>query len=243
MKSILLVEDEKEMRATLREILEMNSYKVLEAGTYSNAVKHLESDIDLALVDYRLPDCDGIELLKRIRKDKPALPVIILTGYGTEDVAVKSFRTGAEDYIKKPFAIPYLLKKIAGILGEEFGGEDSGHECGSNMETFMMEGIAMHMEENYMQDLNLDKLADMAGMCKFSFCRQFRKKFGHGYVAHLNGIRIKRSKELLGNPDLSISDIAYTAGYKSLSQFERVFKSAEGVAPRDYRKNISVKRV
>jgi len=115
-KSILLVEDEDDVRASLKNILEIENYNVLEAATYSAAIKQLKHHIDLALIDYVLPARDGLELIKYIRKTKPFLPVIMITGHGTEDVAIKAFRTGATDYIKKPLNIPYLIQKIAGIL-------------------------------------------------------------------------------------------------------------------------------
>jgi len=240
---VLLVDDDAECRAALKEMIRMDNYQVIEAGTCSEALKSLDPHIDIALIDYQLPDGNGIELLGTIRKTKPLLPVIIMTGYGTEDIAVRSFRTGATDYIKKPCSIYFLLRKMAEKLGGEIVMEESSPECAGNNDYAIIDGVAMHLEENHhIQDLSLDRLAEKFGMSKFRICRLFKEKFGRGYRSYLNETRLVHARELIRNSDLSISDIAYSAGFGSLSQFERVFREAEGLAPREYRKNMLLKK-
>ena len=69
-------------------------------------------EIHLAIVDYQLQDVSGIEVLKEIKKYRPSVPVILVTAHGDEDVAAKAFRSGAKDYIKKPFFHEELLGRI-----------------------------------------------------------------------------------------------------------------------------------
>ncbi|GAB4410792.1 MAG: hypothetical protein OHK0032_06590 [Thermodesulfovibrionales bacterium] len=237
-KSILLVEDDADVRDIIRFVLERN-YNVLEASRYSEAIGYLSKPLDLALIDYILPDHDGFELLKAIRKVKPTLPAIIMTAYSNETVAIKAVRAGATDYIKKPLSLISLMRKVSEILGEKI---DTGHREDETVESrdeFIMDGIATYIEEKYMEGLTLDKLAAMAGMNKFRLCRAFKGRFGQTFKSYLNSVRIKNAAELLKSPDLSISEIAYIAGYGSIVHFERIFKERYGISPVEYRRKRS----
>lgn len=234
-KSVLLVDDDSELRNTLKGILVMENYSVIEACTYSEALERLGGDFDIALFDYHLPDGNGIDLLLKVRKTSHSLPVIIMTGYGTEDIAVKSFRTGATDYVRKPLDIHFLLRKMAESLGEETGGEESA-TAGRADSDLLMEGVAMYLRNNHGPDMSLEKVAEVWQTSRFRICRLFKDKLGQGFSAHVNEIRIDHAKDLFRNQTLTVLDIAHAAGFGSLSQFERVFKETEGVTPREYRK-------
>lgn len=114
-KSILLVEDDEVVRETLKDALE-SKYIVLEASGCKEAVKHLTKCIDLAIVDFILPDADGFSVLNILRAVNPKLPVIIMTGYGSEDLAIEAIRHRASDYIKKPFEMAYLRRRVSEVL-------------------------------------------------------------------------------------------------------------------------------
>ncbi|MBI4690220.1 MAG: response regulator transcription factor [Nitrospirae bacterium] len=234
MKSILLVEDDVEIRESTKLILE-SKYHVLDASNYSEATTKLKSHIDLAIIDYILPDYDGFELLKELRKVKPTLPVIMMTGYGTEAIAIKAFRSGVTDYIKKPITPVYLMKRLSEILeGDAFIEEVK--ECDiKDREDFILSSIAIHIRENYMKAFTLGRLAVMAGMSRFKFCRTFKEKFGISYTSYLNDVRIKNASALLNNPDISITEIAHNVGYSCVTYFERVFKSRYRISPMEYR--------
>ena len=237
-KSVFLVDDDFDLRNILKDIFEMYNFRVIEAATCSEAMRKFDSEVDIAIVDYHLPDGNGIALLGLIRNTRPHLPVIIMTGYGTEEIAIRAFRTGAADYIKKPLDIEFLLRIIDERLGGGIiidksvaGKTDSGAGL-------IMEWMAMYIEENHTFDLDLKKLAEKAGMSKFRFCRLFKEKFGKGYLSYLNGVRVAHAKELLRNHTLNILNISEHTGFGSLSQFERVFREIEGISPREYRKKM-----
>lgn len=239
-KSILIVEDDEIVRTMIKNFLE-REYNVIEASRYSEAVNKLRNNIDLALIDYALPDRDGFELVKTIRQIKAKLPVIMMTAYGTEAIAIKALKAGIIDYIKKPMKLTYLMKRVSEALNglsSEFDFESA--YAGSRKE-FIMDSGALYLEENYMEDFSLEKTAGRLGMNKFNFCRLFKQRFGQGFISYLNNIRVKNASELLKNPSLNITEIAYVVGYKSLSQFERTFKKTYGIPPREYRKGVNEK--
>jgi len=101
---ILVVDDEKLIRWSLRERLAVEGYEILEAADGAEADAIIEQDeFDLALLDLRLPDTSGMTLLRKIHGVRPGLPVIIITAYSSIDGAVEAMKNGAADYITKPF--------------------------------------------------------------------------------------------------------------------------------------------
>lgn len=233
--TILLVDDDPVVRDIIKVALE-GRYEVLTASNYSEAITYLGDRIDLALIDYVLPDGDGLDLLKAIRAVRPELSVIIMTGYSTEAVIIKALRAGATDYIKKPVSIKYLSEKISGIF--ECKGVNGQPENVGSREEFIIDGIADYIAERYRDDLTLDQLAEKACMNKYKFCKVFKRRIGQSLTSYLNYVRVNNSAELIQNPDLSITEIAFYIGYKSIVHFERMFKSQYGMSPREFRKNL-----
>ncbi len=100
---VLIVDDEKNIRRTLRMVLSGKDYAVSDCGSAEEAVRLLrEEPADVVLLDIKLPGMDGIELLSRIRKDWPMTEVIMISGHGTIQDAVGATRLGAYDFLEKP---------------------------------------------------------------------------------------------------------------------------------------------
>jgi len=233
---VLLVDDDQAVRDIIRFALQKKRYRVLEASSYSEAIEQLSTPIDIAIIDYLLPDRDGFELFKRIREISPTLPAIIMTAYSTEDVVINALRTGVTEYIKKPLSLSYLIGKVSEMVGED---ETVGaQEDIKSRDEFIMDGIAIYMEEKYRERLTVDNLACMARMNRIKFGRVFKERFGKTFKSYLNSIRIKNATELLLKSNLNITEIADAVGYRSVDHFERIFKKRYGVSPRGYRKRF-----
>jgi DNA-binding NtrC family response regulator len=102
--TILVVDDEQLIRWSLNDRLTQEGYRVIEAATAADAlVKHRDEPVDLVLLDYRLPDSDGLTVLKTIKQTNPETLVILLTGFSTVDMAVEAMKAGAYHYANKPF--------------------------------------------------------------------------------------------------------------------------------------------
>jgi len=116
-EKILLVEDEKLIRWSLANRLTKEGYSVVEVDRGGEALKALEEhEIDLVLLDYRLPDTDGIQVLKNLAPRFRDLPVIMMTAYSTVESAIEAMKLGAFDYLNKPFEIDELLVTIQKAL-------------------------------------------------------------------------------------------------------------------------------
>src|SRR5262245_17993409 len=115
--TILIVDDEDAIRFAIRDFLELKGYAVLEAAT-GQAAQHAveETSVSAAIVDYSLPDGNALAFLPRLKALEPALPVVILTGYGTIDLAVRAIKEGAEHFLTKPLELPALLVVLERVL-------------------------------------------------------------------------------------------------------------------------------
>jgi len=116
-ETILIIEDDASILRGLKDNLEFEGYKVItESDGKRGLGLALGKKIDLMLLDLMLPGMNGYEICRKIKKEKPPLPVIMLTARGSEMDKVSGLDTGADDYITKPFSIPELLARIRAAL-------------------------------------------------------------------------------------------------------------------------------
>jgi DNA-binding NtrC family response regulator len=119
-KKILIVDDDEHICATLNLILEARGYAVEIANTGKEAMEKAETSYyNLAILDIRLPDIEGTELLRTMRQVSPKMVKIMLTGYPQLDNAIKSLNDGADAYFTKPVEVEKLLDAIEEKLDEQ----------------------------------------------------------------------------------------------------------------------------
>ena len=125
-ESILIVDDEEHIRTTLRGVLGDEGFRTLEAdsgeGVLDMVAKRCPS---LVILDIWMPHVDGIELLKQLQVQDPQLPVIVISGHGTIETAVRATKLGAADFIEKPFSVEALLRSVYRALGRDPGEQAS----------------------------------------------------------------------------------------------------------------------
>ena len=108
--AVLIIDDEEGIRESLSGIFEDEGYTVFTASSGEEALKVLkEQSPDLIMLDVWLPGIDGIQTLKEIKNMKPDLPVIIISGHGNIELAVKATKTGAYDFLEKPLSLERVL--------------------------------------------------------------------------------------------------------------------------------------
>ena len=113
---ILVVDDEPPIRKLLRTGLGAQGYEVLDAPNGKAALELLAKKPDLVILDLGLPDIDGLELLRRIRKLQGSLPIVVLSSRGDEAGKVAALDLGADDYVTKPFGMDELLARMRAAL-------------------------------------------------------------------------------------------------------------------------------
>ena len=122
MSKILIIEDEAAIRRVLSKILseENDSYKVEEAEDGLQGVKKVKNeDYDLILCDIKMPKMDGVEVLEAVKKIKPEIPMVMISGHGDLETAINTMRLGAFDYISKPPDLNRLLNTVRNALDKK----------------------------------------------------------------------------------------------------------------------------
>lgn len=117
MSRILVIDDERSIRNTLKDILELEKYKVEVAEDGFKALELIKAtDYDVILCDIKMPGMDGIEVLQKIEELKPDTPVVMISGHGNIDTAVESIKKGAYDFIEKPLDLNRMLITIRNAM-------------------------------------------------------------------------------------------------------------------------------
>lgn len=112
-QNLLILDDEEGFRKEIGEYLSHREFHVLSSGLPSEALDLLDNNpIDIAVFDIRLPEMDGITLLKKVKENYPEVEVIMMTGYGEMESVVKALRYGAADYLNKPFKFSEISEAI-----------------------------------------------------------------------------------------------------------------------------------
>src|SRR6478609_5347628 len=116
MPTVLVVDDEQLIRWSLAERLKADGLDVVEAATARDALERFAPDVDLVLLDYRLPDGDGLRVLKKMKSTQPDVPIILLTAFSSIETAVEAMKQGAYHYANKPFNLDEIALVVAKAL-------------------------------------------------------------------------------------------------------------------------------
>ena len=120
-KKILVVDDDKQVRGYLsRALSEAGGFSVEVAETAEEALQKIQNVMfDLVLVDFKLPDMDGLQLITEIVNSKPEILTVLITGHSSIDSAVEAMKRGASDYLTKPFDLDEMLIRLRRVLEEK----------------------------------------------------------------------------------------------------------------------------
>ncbi|WP_343080196.1 response regulator transcription factor [Ostreiculturibacter nitratireducens] len=132
LKKILLVDDDDDLRDALAEqLVSTEDFDVFEAANGAEAIEKIKAAFyDLVILDVGLPDTDGRELCRRMRKQGVKCPILMLTGHDTDADTILGLDAGANDYVTKPFKFPVLLARIRAQLRQHEQSEDAVFQLG-----------------------------------------------------------------------------------------------------------------
>jgi two-component system KDP operon response regulator KdpE len=192
--TVLVVEDEPEIRHFLRTSLGAEGYRVVEAGTGERgAIEAGTHKPDLAIVDLGLPDMDGVEVIRRIRAWSP-MPIVVLSARAQEQSKVGALDAGADDYITKPFGVGELLARVRVALRH-------AARAPSGQETLVLGKVSIDLQQRrvsrggeavHLTPIEFRLLACLAqhlGMV-VTHRQLLREVWGPSYVEHTHYLRI-----------------------------------------------------
>jgi len=229
---ILLVDDDTIFRSELKEAL--GEYTIVEAPNGEEALKLLKkpNDIDLVILDVKMPGVSGTEVLRQIKDISPKLGIIILTGFSSEAVAVEALRGHADDYIEKPVDIHKTKEIIERLLEARLGADGIAKSYLDNK----IEKVKNFIQKNCRKKLSL---ADAAGIVSLSpkyLSRAFKVATGVGFNAYRLQFKVAEAKALLQETSCNVNEISEKLGYENTESFIRIFEKMTGQTPTEYRK-------
>ncbi len=254
---ILVVDDDPGVREAIEAAL-ASDYTVRTVADAASALDAVcDRPFDLILLDYALPDLSGTAVLKLLKRFFPSTLVILITGLGSEEVAVEALRGGARDYIRKPVDYHELRARVAALLHLRRNGPERRQnpyldaidpanlparptpdaEIGDG-ERSVLRAIR-YIDEHLDAGLSLSAVARAAGMSTSHFCRRFKSVTGIYFREYLARRRIARAKELLKDQGRTITDVVQEVGFKDMTHFGRVFKRLEGLLPSEFRRRAT----
>lgn len=134
-RSVLIVDDEKNILLTLSQSLEVLQLETDTATNGEDALTKLkEKDFSLILLDLRMPGIDGMEVLRQVREIRPDIRIIMISAYGTIELAVEAMKLGAVDFIQKPFSPEEIRELVSRVLDREKLDEQKVADYGSAIE-------------------------------------------------------------------------------------------------------------
>jgi two-component system response regulator YesN len=228
---VLVVDDDPLVREVLGLFLS-DTYQVSYACTGAEALTTLcRQPVALLILDHRLPDRTGLELLGELRSGRPSLPIVMLTGYGSEWICASAFKLGVKDYFAKPVSAVDLVSAVQRILSGKAGGPVPS----SRAPDFSVQKAVGLIQQRFWDRLSLYDVASEVGMSKFWLSHRFRGAMGITFRDYLTRVRLERAKTLLEAGDVSITEVAQMVGFGDLPRLDKLFKRHTGLTPSGYR--------
>ena len=197
-----------------------------------------------------MPKLSGNELCIQLKQDinYSHIPIILLTAKSSDKSKLEGLNTGADDYMTKPFNIDELKLRIKNLLKnreiikEKFAGnlvpKIEELALNSTDESFLLEINKLIIEHISQDTFTVNELAEELSMSRTSLNRKLNAITGKQPNKYILSIKLNQAENLLKSSKLSVSEIAYNSGFKSLSYFTKVFKEEFGVKPSEYHQNI-----
>lgn len=251
MATILLVEDNDEYRYHLKDALQPY-YQIIEASDGKEGwQKALSCHPHLVVSDISMPEMNGIALSHKLKSDKRTnhIPVILLTAISGEEDQIKGLKSGANDYLTKPFNFDILHAKIRNLLLYNRSVKDAyskkiqvqGKEIEiESTEVKLLNKIVQYIDKKLNNsELSVEDLSKHVGMSRGSLYHKLLEITGLTPVEYIRSVKLERAVELLEKSDFNVAQIAYMTGFGTPGYFSRVFKAQYNVLPSEY---ISTKR-
>lgn len=246
-KTILIVEDNFELQVFLKKLLE-KEYNILLADNGKEGFYHAKNNIpDLIISDIMMPEMDGIEMCKELNKDTLTkhVPIILLTAKNSTHSKIEGLKTGAIEYINKPFNTNELLLKIGNILStkeniiskyrKELINKPEIKISKSQDEVFL-EKLTSHINERLADsNFKVDELADVINMSYSSLYRKCMSLTGYSLIDYIKILRLKKAAILMVKYGYNISETAYRVGFNDPKYFSKSFKKQFNITPKEFK--------
>ena len=241
---LLIVEDNPELRAYIREIFAPHYYLLEASDGQEGLEKAIEELPDVVICDLMMPRLDGFGFCKAMKNNELTnhIPIIMLTAKATLTDRLEGLELGADDYLSKPFdreelqvrvrnlikqrqvlLQKYTKNKASELAQKSQVEEETALKNRINDEQFMQrchEVLMQHLGES---DFDVERFAEAMNVSAVQLRRKLKASTGQGVIEYLRNFRLEKAAEMLANKTETVSEVAYKVGFESLSYFSKVF--------------------
>ena len=244
---VLVVEDDVDLLTVMTKVLGKH-FKVSTAtnGLEALAVLKGSDRIEVVVTDYVMPEMNGIELCREIRKDVALshLPLVMLTAKTQTEYHLEGYDAGADVYLTKPVEMAVLTAQLKALIAnrkrliQKFRQKEdlNVQELGlSELDReFMDKAISTVEQQMEDSEFSNEVFCQMMNMTQSTLYRKLKSLTGMSPNEFIRDVRIKKACMLLQRPDLQVSDVAYMVGFTDPKYFSLIFKKEKGMSPTKY---------
>lgn len=245
MYKVMIIDDESIIVDGLVDSIPWESLNCSVVQTARDGVEGLELiklyKPDIVMTDIRMPNKDGLSMIKEFRDASPNTHVIVMSGFRKFEYAQEALNLGVDKFIVKPATLDEIIEAIQFVIQQIE--EQSGVKVESNDDIYqttdkynhLVDKVITFMKNNYFEKLTLASVSEKFFVSTWHLCRVLKRETGRSFVDILNQIRINKAKELLRNTNWKVYEIARRVGYRELTYFSNMFKKTTGYTPNEFR--------
>ena len=242
MLKVLIVEDEEMIRKGIVLTVDWATLDCVVVGEASNGLEGLEAarrlEPSLIITDLKMPQMDGIEMLRSLREQGCKAHVIILTAYDNFTYAQSALRLGVVDYLLKPFHDGDLENAIMQLQNRLKSGSDSPETIGTprkgDKSKYVLEAMAYISKHYNEPDISVGTVAQSLNISEGYLSHTFKKETDYTLLNYLTRYRIHKAMELLKDCRVKVYEVAEQVGYRDIAYFSATFKKYTGLSPSEY---------
>ena len=238
MYRLLVVEDERELREGLSCFFPWEELGFTCIGTACNGDEALailrEQSVDVVITDIYMPECSGIDLVKKIRAIDLKVRLVFLTAYRDFDFAMSAMEYGVSGYLIKPADFEQIAKVFSKIKLELDDERQDDFKESESYNQKIINAVKEYVSNSY-RTATLEQAAKIAHMHPYYLSRFFKQKTGMNFTDFLMEIRMKRAGVLIMDFRYKLYEVSEEIGYANAKNFTRAFKKYYGMSPREYR--------
>ena len=252
--SVLIIDDNPEILAYLKDILS-DTYNVIQANDGDSGFQKASIEIpDLIVSDVMMPGKDGITLCKELKSQITTshIPIILLTARTSTVFEIEGLKTGADDYVTKPFNAKVIKARIESLLENreklrahllnKVRFEPTAHNIDNeeDAENAFIHKAILLVEKNLQNtDFGIENMVDELYMSQSTLYRKIKSLTGLSLTAFIRSIRLKKSAQLILSSDLNLNQIAYEVGFNDYKYFKTSFKKQFNCLPSKYKELLN----
>jgi len=244
-KVILIVDDEPSILKAFK-LLFAEKYELVfaESGEEALHVFKQRKEFNLIILDYRLPDMDGILLFKKIRQEDRVTPIIFISAYGSKELLMKMLEVRPHGFIEKPWNNEQLEQKVARLVGTNpFESVHEALKIPLHSLSIKIFRAVQYIDRHYgTSNLSLEGVGNAVSLHPKYLSASFKEECGVGFHDYLIEIRIHRARQLLKDPRRIIKQVSSEVGFSDQGYFCKVFQNKVGHSPSGFRKEFLGRR-